>query len=61
MYLILLAIFLSVMACIVAYHLAIYALPFIVLCGRPHKTIYVASADMWRTGGLTPFTRTTCA
>ena len=30
--------------------LAVQALPFFVLCGRPHKTNYVASHDMWRRG-----------
>ena len=34
--------------CWALFTLAIYALPFFVLCGRPHKTNYVASHDMWR-------------
>ena len=33
--------------CWVLYTLAIYALPFFALCGRPHKTNYVAFWDMW--------------
>jgi hypothetical protein len=36
--------------CWLLFRLAIYALPFFVLCGRPHKTNYVASRDMWRRG-----------
>ncbi|MBN9586037.1 MAG: hypothetical protein J0G34_11670 [Afipia sp.] len=40
------------MMCVLAYTLAIYALPFMLLCGRPRKTIYVASGDMWRTGDI---------
>jgi hypothetical protein len=31
--------------------LAVHALPFFVLCGRPHKTNYVAFCDMWRGRG----------
>ncbi len=34
--------------CWALFALAIHALPFFVLCGRPHKTNYVASHDMWR-------------
>src|SRR5260221_13497769 len=34
--------------CWLLFTLAIYALPFFVLCGRPHKMNYVASHDMWR-------------
>ena len=37
--------------CWVLLTLAIYALPFFVLCGRPHKTNYVAFCDMWRWRG----------
>ena len=39
--------------CWLLFTLAVYALPVFVLCGRPHKTKYVACGDMWRTGGLT--------
>ena len=35
--------------CWLLFALAIYALPFFALCGRPHKANYVASCDMWRT------------
>ena len=35
--------------CWVLFTLAIYALPFFALCGRPHKANYVAFCDMWRT------------
>jgi hypothetical protein len=34
--------------CWALFALAIHALPFFVLCGRPHKKNYVASRDMWR-------------
>jgi hypothetical protein len=34
--------------CWALFALATHALPFFVLCGRPHKTNYVASHDMWR-------------
>ena len=34
--------------------LAVYALLFFVLCGRPHKRNYVALCDMWRTSRLVP-------
>lgn len=48
-----LGIILSVFAigffCWLLFTLAVYALPFLVLCGRPHKTNYVAFCDMWRT------------
>lgn len=50
--------------CWVLFTLAVYALPLFVLCGRPHKTNYVASLDMWRTGRSMPFpskTREKCA
>jgi hypothetical protein len=36
--------------CWLVFALAIYALPFFALCGRPHKANYVASHHMWRTG-----------
>ena len=35
--------------CWLIFALAVYALPFFALCGRPHKTNYVAFCDMWRT------------
>ena len=35
--------------CWLMFTLAIYVLPFFVLCGRPHNTNYVAFCDMWRT------------
>jgi hypothetical protein len=35
--------------CWALFALATHALPFFVLCGRPHKTNYVACRDMWRT------------
>ena len=35
--------------CWLIFGLAVYALPLFVLCGRPHKTNYVAFCDMWRT------------
>jgi hypothetical protein len=34
--------------CWLIFTLAVYALPFFVLCGRPHKLYYVAFCDMWR-------------
>jgi hypothetical protein len=34
--------------CWLLFALAIYALPFFALCGRPHKANYVAPHDMWR-------------
>ena len=34
--------------CWLVFSLAIYALPFFALCGRPHKANYVASHHMWR-------------
>ena len=37
--------------CALLYKLAVYALPSFVLCGRPHKTNYVAFCDMWRGRG----------
>jgi hypothetical protein len=40
--------------CWLIFTLAVYALPFFVLCGRPHKTNYVAFCDMWRTSSLMP-------
>ncbi|WP_367717644.1 hypothetical protein AB2N04_05930 [Nitratireductor sp. GISD-1A_MAKvit] len=49
MYLILLAIFLSVMACIVAYHLAIYALPFMVGL-TAFKYVYATDAGFFMSG-----------
>lgn len=58
MSLILLAITAIVVVCIAAFYFAIYALPFMALCGRPHKSIYVASGDMWRTGDRTLFSNT---
>jgi hypothetical protein len=36
------------MFCWAVFRLAVYALPFFVLCGRPHNTNYVALCDMWR-------------
>jgi hypothetical protein len=46
--------------CCLLFTLAVYALPFFALCGRPHKANYVASCDMWRRGRsmLIPSTRT---
>ena len=38
--------------CWLLFALAVYALPFFALCGRPHKANYVASHDMWRTGPI---------
>jgi hypothetical protein len=35
--------------CWTLFDLIVCALPAIVLCGRPHKTTYVACCDMWRT------------
>src|SRR6267142_3766620 len=35
--------------CWLLFALAVYALPFFALCGRPHKANYVACHDMWRT------------
>lgn len=35
--------------CWLLFTLAVYALPFFALCGRPHNTNYVARWDMWRT------------
>jgi hypothetical protein len=43
--------------CWLIFTLAVYALPFFVLCGRPHNTNYVAFWDMWRTSRLTPSLR----
>jgi hypothetical protein len=43
--------------CWLIFTLAVYALPFFVLCGRPHNTNYVAFCDMWRTSGLMPSLR----
>ncbi len=37
--------------CWLLFTLAIYALPFLALCGRPHKASYVAFPDMWRARG----------
>ena len=37
--------------CWLIFTLAVYALPFFVLCGRPHKTNYVAFCFMWRWRG----------
>jgi hypothetical protein len=37
--------------CWLIFTLAVYALPFFVLCGRPHKTNYVVLCDMWRWRG----------
>jgi hypothetical protein len=37
--------------CWALFTLAVYALPFFVLCGRPHKRNYVAFCDMWRWRG----------
>lgn len=55
---IILGIILSVFAiaffCWLLFTLAVYALPFYALCGRPHKTNYVARRDMWRTSRLMP-------
>ena len=39
-----------VFLCWLLFVLAVHALPFFVLCGQPHKTNYVASHHMWRTG-----------
>jgi hypothetical protein len=36
--------------CWLLFTLAVYALPFFALCGRPHNADYVACRDMWRTG-----------
>lgn len=49
MYLILLAIFLSVMACIVAYHFAIYALPFFVGL-TAFQYVYATDAGFFMSG-----------
>ena len=38
-----------VFLCWLLFALAVQALPVFVLCGRPHKTNYVASHNMWRT------------
>jgi hypothetical protein len=38
--------------CWLLFTLAIYALPFLALCGWPHKASYVAFRDMWRRGHL---------
>jgi len=38
--------------CRLLFALAVYALPFFALCGRPHKANYVACTHMWRTGRL---------
>jgi hypothetical protein len=35
--------------CWAVFDFLVYALPFMVLCSRLHKTIYVASRNMWRT------------
>jgi len=43
--------------CWLIFTLAVYVLPFFVLCGRPHNTNYVAFWDMWRTSRLTPSLR----
>jgi len=43
--------------CWLIFTLAVYALPFFVLCSRPHNTNYVAFYDMWRTSGLMPSLR----
>jgi hypothetical protein len=37
--------------CWLIFTLPVYAWPFFVLCGRPHKTNYVAFCDMWRRRG----------
>ena len=34
--------------CWLIFTLAVYALPFFVLCSRLHNTNYVAFCDMWR-------------
>jgi len=39
--------------CWLLFDLAVYALPFSALCGRPHKADYVACHDMWRTAKST--------
>jgi hypothetical protein len=41
--------------CWLIFTFAVYTLPFLALCGRPHKASYVASRDMWRTNRLTFF------
>jgi hypothetical protein len=40
--------------CWLMFTLAVYILPFFVLCGRPHNTNYVAFCDMWRTSRWKP-------
>jgi hypothetical protein len=43
--------------CWLIFTLAVYVLPFFVLCGQPHNWNYVAFRDMWRTSGLMPSLR----
>jgi hypothetical protein len=37
--------------CWLLFTLAVYALPFFAVCGRPHTANYVAFRDMWRGRG----------
>ena len=46
--------------CWLLFTLAVYALPFFVLCGRPHNANYVAPRHMWREGRSVLFLCESC-
>ncbi len=46
--------------CWALFALAVYALPFLALCGQPHKASYVAPHDMWRRGRSMLFFSESC-